>query len=182
MMKNRSIVTGLLAVLLISCVLCGKSAMASGTEDFEKARTPALWIEGQLLGDMVLGARAQLIFGYIDSKAYSAIKSHGGSLPLWMNWNMQYFHKARSKKRSFFILRYKAIKNWNFSPEDIVIGGYKVTEKDIYTRSDYRNTGELPPDTLGTLAVSIPNKYVKPGKTILLSYKDDSMEWTIPKR
>lgn len=176
--KNQILSFLLLAALFLTTPL----PALCNTSSFETDRTPGLWIEGQILGDMILGARAQLVFGYVDSKAYNIIRNKNAGLPQWMSWNMQYYLEAKAKKSSFFILRYKAIKNWNFEPSSISVGGYRVENSDIFTRPDYRNTGMLAPDTVGTIAFSVPDKYVKPGRTIVLSYGEDSIKWSVPER
>ncbi|NCC96086.1 MAG: hypothetical protein EOM02_04525 [Synergistales bacterium] len=172
-------------IVLISSLLSllgGSALSASSSEDVLKARMTTLWVDGQLLGDMVLGATSQLTFLYMDGKACDLAEKERAQLPDWIAWNLQYRGNASSVKKGFFLIRYKALKNWDFDISKISIGGYTLTKDDIFTKSEFVKSGSLPSGTEGTLAVGVPGSYLKPGKKISISYGDWSEQWIIPKR
>lgn len=170
-----------LAVTAVICIL-GLPAFSNGLGPLEKDRVACIWIEGEMLGDMILGAKGQLTFVCMDSKACRWAAGNRGSIPEWLSWNLQHRTAAEKEKKALFLLRYKAIKNWNFDPKEIKIGGYSLKEEDLVTRNELRVTGDLPPDTKGTLALLVPPEYLKPGSTIALSYGPWAKDWTVPGR
>ncbi len=178
--KKIIFISALVSLLLI--FLGGTALPASFSDDILKARTTTLWIDGQMLGDMVLGATSQLTFLYMDGKACDFAEKERGQLPDWIAWNLQYKSNASSVKKGFFLIRYKALKNWDFDISKIFIGGYDLAEDDIFTKSEFVKSGSLPSGTEGTLAIGVPVSYLKPGKEISISYGEWSETWIIPKR
>lgn len=167
---------------IFSLLLEGSLLFASSYDDVLKARMTTIWVDGQLLGDMVLGATSQLTLLYMDKKACDLAERERGQLPDWITWNLQYKGDASRDKRGLFLVRYKALKNWDFDISRMSINGYFLAEGDILTKSEFVKSGILPSGTEGTLAVGIPLSYLKPGKKISISYGDWSEQWTIPKR
>ena len=182
---NLSIKNKVFLIALISSLfsLLGGSALsASSSEDVLKARMATIWVGGQMLGDVVLGATSQLTFLYMDGKACDLAEKERGQLPDWITWNLQYRGNASSGKKGFFLIRYKALKDWDFDISKISIGGYALTKDDIFTKLEFMKSGFLPSGTEGSLAICVPTSYLKPGKSISISYGDWSEQWIIPKR
>jgi hypothetical protein len=172
-------------VLLVSILLMGLTGTLGWASNSLQGkideRTTVIWIEGTALGDMVIGSRAQAAFVYVDGTLSHAVASDPNA-PEWLKWHSNHYSDKKLKNRALFIMRYKAIKRWSFSPEMIRIGEYKVTDDDILTSKDFMAVGELPPDSTGTLAFSVPAKYVPKGRNILISLGDFSGELNVPKR
>ncbi len=168
--------------VLIVLSATGSPAFSQDFEVLEKERMTSIWVGGEILGDMVLGAEGQVILLYMDRKACRMAAEQRGSIPEWLSWNLQHEADAIREKKAFFLVRYKAMKNWHFDPEEIKIGEYSLRQEDLVTRKEFRKIGDLSPDTEGTLALLVPSKYVKPGSTVTISYGRWSENWTIPRR
>ncbi|PIE54198.1 MAG: hypothetical protein CSA35_07345 [Dethiosulfovibrio peptidovorans] len=180
MRKSAIFLWGLLCVLMF-----GSTSLFGATDSQEKIvqdRLASLWVEGQVLGDMILGARGRITLIYMDRRACNAVREQGASLPSWVSWNNQYETRARRGGRGFFLVHYEAKKNWIFDPTEIIIGDYRLTEDDVLTRKDFQNVGDLASGTEATLAISVPKKSVLPGRTITISYGTFATEWTVPRR
>ncbi len=167
---------------LISLICLYSPAFASSYDELAKDRLINLWIDGQVLGDMVIGARSQLSLIFMDRKACEAARSNMAGIPDWISWNLQYESVAAKDKKKLFLIRYKTFKNWEFDVSKLSVGDYILSDSDILTRRDFTQTGSLPPGTDGTLAVAIPSSKLKPGSTVSISYGENSQSWTIPKR
>lgn len=173
----------ILCVAAILIVSSGETALsASSYDDLAEARTTNIWIEGQFLGDMVIGATAQLTLIYMDKKACGLARDRRGQLPEWLTWNLQYERAAAKEKKGLFLIRYKTFKSWDFEISKLSINDYSLTLGDVLTRADFIPIGIIPSGTEGTLAVGVPLSLLKPGKTVSVAYGDWSQEWTIPKR
>ncbi|WP_050771323.1 hypothetical protein [Dethiosulfovibrio peptidovorans] len=151
-------------------------------DDLEVDRSSVVWVEGQVMGDMVLGAKAKLIFLFMDRRLCDVARVDRGDLPEWLTWNLQYESAARRGKREFFLLRYEAIKNWEFDPTKIKVGGYKLKMTDVLSRKDMVNVGPLSSGTLATLAFSVPRSFLKPGHSLEIVYGDWATDWIVPRR
>jgi hypothetical protein len=140
-----------------------------------KARTAVLWIDGQDLGDLVLNARAELDVTWLERALVHPLQGDR-SADEWLASSLAYYFSSRKETREIMkghdilVLNYKALKNWNFDPSKLVVNGRPLETTDILTRKDYRQTGELPPGTEGTLTVRVPS--VKPGERLELRYED----------
>ncbi len=173
---------GIYFFISVLCFSCSSGVFASSYDDLAKDRIVTLWVEGQVLGEMVIGARSQLVFVYMDRKACDAARSERGKLPDWLTWNLQYEAVAAKEKKALFLIRYRTLKNWDFIISQLSVGGYVLSEKDILTRSDFTQLGPIPSDTEGTLAIAVPLSKLKPGNTISIAYGEWYQKWTIPKR
>jgi hypothetical protein len=176
MMKLRfqglALVVALFGFLLI---LTG----TAGASDFQKlmdSRTARLWLEGQRLGDMVIGARAELNFVYVDRKLVQALTDDYDA-PEWLRWHAQHLGSPEAKKKALFVLRFETRKPWDFRISDIRVGNYSLREEDGLTRSAFTPTGPLACGTKGTLAFVVPAVSLGKGKTVLLGYGEERVEW-----
>ncbi|MPM78693.1 hypothetical protein SDC9_125704 [bioreactor metagenome] len=185
-MNNRTTRCGkkiaFLLCLAISIFCSSMPASAADTlQQKIDERTTVIWIEGEALGDMVIGARAQVAFIYVDESLSKGIVSDPHA-PDWLKWHASHFSNKELRNRALFVMRYKTIKRWDFSPENIKVGTHNVDPKDILTNKDFMAMGDLPPDTIGTLAFSVPSKYVIKGRNVELSYEQYTGVFNVPKR
>lgn len=178
---------GRLQGLALILALFGFILMLAGTAgaaDLQKLmdqRTARLWLEGQMLGDMVIGARADLNFVYVDRKLARAA-TDDPEAPQWLRWHAQHYGSPEAKKKALFVLRFETRKPWDFQVSELKIGDYAVREEDVLTRSKFTPSGPLPSGTKGTLAFVVPLDALAKGKTISLGYGDERVEWKKPGR
>ncbi|HPI97453.1 MAG TPA: hypothetical protein PLV56_01825 [Synergistales bacterium] len=154
-------------------------AHSADLDDLLQERTSTLWIEGQVIGDMILGSRAQLAIIYVDSRLVKAV-SGNHQAPEWLKWNVQYFSTLK-KGSCLFILRYKTFKPWDFQPGLVHVDGVAIERSNIKTREAFLLEGELPSDTTGTCAVEISLSGLKPGKTLSVGYDEFETQWKVPR-
>ncbi len=171
----------MLLIFLILLVAPAKtSAMAEvPLEDLIAERNARLYLEGQVLGDMVIGARARLDFIYIDRTLAEAARE-GGAVPEWLEWNAGYFGSQKSGKDALFLLVFETFKPWTFTPELISVNGKPLGEGDIVTRPEYVPRGDLPSGYKGRFAFTVPGDIVGPGEEILFSCGQDKVTWVVP--
>lgn len=167
---------------LVMLFVVGIPCWGSSFEDLEADRSSVVWVEGQIMGDMVLGAKGKLTFLFMDRRLCDVARVDRGNLPEWLTWNLQYETVARKGKREFFLLRYEAIKNWEFDPTEIKIGGYKLKMSDVVSRKDMINVGPLSSGTVATLAFSMPRSLLKPGRSLEMAYGEWTTDWIVPRR
>jgi hypothetical protein len=165
----------LLGILLVFFVY---PVSAGELDELLDKRTSVIWIEGQQLGDMVIGARAQIAFIYIDRKIHDSIKGNTDA-PKWLSWHSQHFHEARKNRKALFIGRIKTVKRWNFDLSSIQLGDYVPAEEDIVTRKAFRPDGELPPDTAASFALMVPRKILSGKDELVITCGDYSATWKI---
>lgn len=84
------------------------------------------------------------------------------------------------KGRDILALNYRAVKNWDFDPTRLTVGGYRVTPEDLLGHRDLRVTGELPPGTEGTLFLCVPA--LKPGSRVEITMGPDRAVLEAPAR
>jgi len=170
-----------LAILICFLFTAGTAAFAADVEKLVEDRTVMLHPEGQVLGNMVLGARGKIQFIYVDRTLAKAVQNDPVS-PDWLSWNARHWGTDPVKGKTLFIIRYEAYKPWSFSPGDITIGGRNIEPGDILTRKAFIVEGELPSGTLGIIAVAVPSETASPGMPTVFGYSDASAEWTVPKK
>lgn len=167
--------TLIVAVLCFILTLAG-TAGAAGFEEVLGPRTARLWLEGQMFGDMVIGARAELNFVYVDRKLARAVAGDPKA-PQWLRWHTQHYGSPEAKGKAFFVLSFETRKPWDFQVTGLRVGSYSLREEDILTRSAFTPTGPLPSGTTGTLAFVVPLDSLGKGKTVLLGYGEERVEW-----
>lgn len=165
-------------LVLFSFASC---AFAADIEKLLEDRTVTLYPEGQVLGNMVIGARSKMEFVYVDRALANAIREEE-SVPEWLSWHSRHWGTDAAKGKALFVIRYEAYKPWTFSPADIAIGGRAVETGDILTKKGYIIDGEITSGTIATMAFAVPSDLAYPGKETLISYKEESFEWTVPKK
>jgi len=170
----------LLLAMAVFITLTGSGVAAEvPLEDMVAERSARLYLEGQVLGDMVLGARARLDFIYIDQPLVEAARvSH--EVPEWLQWNTNYFGSGKTGKDALFLLVFETFKPWTFEPEMISVNGNPLEEGDIVTRAAYVPKGDLPSDYTGRFAFTVPGGIVEPGNEVVFSCGADSVTWMVP--
>lgn len=155
------------------------AAFSADLETLVQERTVVIYPEGQVLGNMVIGARGKMEFIYVDKALAHAIRG-GEMVPDWLSWYSRHWGTEDVKGRTLFIIRYEANKPWSFDPADISIGGRSLERKDILNDKVFIVEGDLPSGTLGILSVAVPTELASPGKATVISYLEDTVEWTVP--
>lgn len=179
--KDRQrVVLSFLFLLCFFFVSFVPEVSAGELDELLDKRTSVIWIEGQQLGDMVLGARAQIAFIYIDRRIHDRIKGDQNA-PKWLSWHSQHFHEARKNRKVLFIGRIKTVKHWDFDLSSIKLGDYVPAEEDVLTRKAFRPDGELAPDTMASFALMVPRKILSGKDELLISCEDYSTLWKIIK-
>ncbi|MDT8284166.1 MAG: hypothetical protein RQ767_01455 [Thermovirgaceae bacterium] len=168
----------LLMLVLFSFASC---ALAADVEKMLEDRMVTLYPEGQLLGNMVIGARGKMEFIYVDRALANAIREDM-SVPEWLSWHSRHWGTDVAKGKALFVIRYEAYKPWNFSTADIAIGGRALEKGDILTNKAYIIDGDITSGTIATLAIAVPADLASPGNKTVISYMEGSAEWTVPKK
>ena len=110
------------------------------------------WVEGERLGELILGSRGTIQFIYLDAKLSKAISTEQGLAP-WVDDLNQYYGSPETRKKVLFIVNLEA-KN----PFGTVDAG-----------------------TSWQFAFVVPQDKVKPGTEIMVGYGDDLIKWKVPK-
>lgn len=177
-----------IAVLLLACLLLCAPAWGRASGEWEKAleaRTVQLWIDAQLLDDIVLNARAELNVTWLPRTLRKRLE-RDRDVHEWVVKGLGCYYPAdkeaerRMKGRDILALNYRAVKNWDFDPTRLTVGGYRVTPEDLLGHRDLRVTGELPPGTEGTLFLCVPA--LKPGSRVEITMGPDRAVLEAPAR
>lgn len=167
---RRLLLTSFLVLLLAT------AGEAASFRELLDARTANVWVEGQVLGDMILGARARLSFILVDG-ALSRNLAGSSEAPEWLAWHGQHYG---AKGKTLFVVRLKVLKPWTFDPTELRVGSHRVALEDIRARVHYLPEGDLPSDFEAAIALQIPTKALPTGP-IFLGYGEYGTEWTAPK-
>ncbi len=167
-------------VFIALMVPCFGVALANDVEAMLSQRTTSLWIEGDRLGDMVIGARTLMEFIYVDSALSRVAAENGPDVPDWLNWHAHHFGTKATKKRVLLIVRFEARKRWDLDPTRIRINGRNVVAEDILSPKDLIPTGELPPGSAGSFAIGIPVAAFAGKDGVSVAYGEYSTNLLIP--
>lgn len=86
--------------LLVFILLPGGAAEASGDlQTLLDERSAVLWIDGEVLGDLVIGARAQAALIYVDGKLSEAAWGDQ-TAPDWLKTQTGYYGSREARKRN----------------------------------------------------------------------------------
>ena len=172
--------------LLLAGMLClGFAATASGMDEAAlnrliERRTVVCFHEGQRLGDMVLGARAQFQFVLVD-RALSEALAKAEFSPEWLRYQGRHFGSDAVRGKTLFAVQFVTAKPMTFDPTRLWVGQAWIRPEDVLTRSDLIPREDLPSGVEVVLAVAAPGK-LAPGKTVLLGYGDDRVSFDVPVR
>ena len=166
---------------IIACTVSFRGEAAQS--DFNSlldARQIDCWVEGELLGDLVLGSRGTIQFIYLDAKLSKAISDEQG-LASWVDDLNQYYGSPDTRKKVLFIANLEANKPWTVEEGKISVGGYYLTEKDVVSSSWKNPFGTVDAGTNWQFAFVVPREKVKPGSEIMVGYGEDLIKWKVPK-
>lgn len=190
MKKNRTIQTVLTGVLLLFLFVLPAQA-AVDSERLLEARTSVCWVEGEIVGDWVLGARGSIEFVYMDlamSNAMIRTRDRFNDAVLayypfenWLEDGLVYFGNPGAKGKALFIAYVTTKKPWDFDPAKVHVGDYYLNKNDVLTPSWANPFGELPSELEGWFAFVVPKSAVKAGQTVKLGYGDYNVDWKAPK-
>ena len=168
------------ALLLLLVFAAAGAAGVQDTDRLLEQRTANLWFEGEALGDLIIGARAQFAFIYVDGKLVDAAWSDPMA-PEWLKNNTSFYGSKETRKKAMFIIRVRTVRNLTLDHSMISIGSHVLTPADVLTNRHFVPVGELPPDLTAEFAVAVPAAAVK-GKTVRFAVGDYSMEMELPRR
>lgn len=177
-----------IAVLSLFFILLCAPAWAHTSKAWQKtldARTVRIWIDAQFLDDIVLNARAELNVTWLPQSLQKRLDKDR-DVPEWVVQGLGLYFSSdketrrRMKGRDVLALNYRAVKNWDFDPTRLTVGGYRVTPEDLLGHRDLRVTGELPPGTEGTLFLCVPA--LKPGSRVEITMGPDRAVLEAPAR
>lgn len=168
------------ALLLLLVFAAAGAAGAQDTDRLLDQRTANLWFEGEALGDLIIGARAQFAFIYVDGKLVESAWSDPMA-PEWLKNNTSFYGGKETRKKAMFIIRVRTVKNLTLDHSMISIGSHVLTPADVLTNRHFVPVGELPPDLTAEFAVAVPAAAVK-GKTVRFAVGDYATELELPKR
>ncbi len=171
----------LLCVLLAALPSSARAASRPMTpEELIRSRSVVLFVGGQRVGDLMLGADAKMQFQFIDRKLADGIYGDPNSYPDELVWNAEYIDKAARKKCNLVLLIYRAMNSWTFDPDKITVNGKPLDRKRIYTSLLSKEVGRIAGDTQDAIGFGIPRAESKPGSTIVFGYGDATVEFVVP--
>ena len=179
----------IISVLMLAFLLAYASPVLAMSADWSKAidaRTTLIWVDAQILGKMVLNARAKLFITWLPKSLLSMLrKDHDADE--WITNGLGFYSSinedtaAKVKGRDIIALNYATLKSWHFNPSDLVIGDYHVTDDDILGHEYFRGqTGDLPSGIEGLLFICVPS--LKPGRSVTITLENDSAVLELPKK
>lgn len=185
MKKFFAAVAVVMLVMLVTLVaphyaFAERNEKTADVTDLIDARQVDVYVEGTVMGELVLGSRGVLTLIYVDQKLSQSIASDG-SLEHWVRTMGQYFGTDATRGKAVFIAHLDAFKPWDFDPTKIFVGGYHVQKDDVLSPSATNPFGQLASKSEGVFAFAVPASEVKVGKEIQLGYGDDAITWKVPK-
>ena len=181
MLNKKSFLTIILACALVFALYGGAVAAQRDLEKVLNDRVATLYVEGQPLGNMIIGARAKLEFIYVDGVLVRAVKDDERA-PSWLEWHVNKYGSDEAKGKKLFILRVETFKPFTLMPEMIAVNGFQLKEENILTRKEFAPLGELPSSFKGAMVLAVPGDLVKPGKEVRFSCGSDEAVWVVPKK
>jgi hypothetical protein len=157
------------------------AAQPKSLDDLLAERSANVWIDGQVLGDLVLGAKARLTFVYVDTPLATTARNDPGA-PEWLTWHSRHLGEKYLKGRALFILRFETFTPWELVPGKLFVGTYAVSSEDVLSRKEYTPSGELPSGFTGTLPFSVPKTALKTGAEVALGYEKEAAKWKMPEK
>lgn len=177
-----------IAALSLLCLLFSASAWGHASKEWAKileARTARMWVDAQLLGEIVLNARAELNVTWLPRALRKRLEKDR-DVHEWVVAGLNFYYstsegtKRRMEGRDVLALNYRAVKNWDFDPTRLTVGGYRVVPEDLLGHKDLRVTGELPSGTEGILYLCVPA--IKPGSRVEVAMGPDKAVLEAPAR
>ncbi|MDO5114700.1 MAG: hypothetical protein Q4D58_01245 [Synergistaceae bacterium] len=179
-MKIGSVIFCLFAALALLAAPAHAAADGKGLEELLEVRQSDIWIEGERLGDMMLGSRGTMQLIYVD-KTLSDHITGNSRLQQWVYEMAQYFGSEAARKKALFIAHIETYKPWDFDYTKVFVGGYHLKKADILSPSMTNPFGPLASEEKGHFAFVVPASELKKGETIELGYGEYSEKWNVPK-
>ena len=110
---KKTLLYGLAVIVTLALASCAFAARIS--PDVAKlldSRQINCWVEGELLGDIVLGSRGSIQFIYLDEAMSLAIRDDHTLAP-WVDDMNQYYGSAGTNKKALFVVQLESNKPWN---------------------------------------------------------------------
>jgi hypothetical protein len=184
----------LTAILLAPLAAVAATSNSEEAQKFFERRLVSSWVEGMVMDELVIGARARLTFLYVDAKMGAAIQRLGSSasdsMPAadtakhLLSYTGAY---GRRKGHILFAVSVEAFKHWSFDTADLTVGGYSPTKDDMITGvaggPPYEispGLNELPSGYTGMFSFYVPAAHLKPGTDIEIGYGEYVTTWTVP--
>ena len=162
----------LLGTVLLGMLSFSPRTLFGAPKNFQsllQERRVNLWVEGEALGDLMIGSRGQMEFIYVDKPLIDRARKEGwGTVPDWFRKECQHFGSPELKAKDLFVVRYKALLPWDFSPEELRFGG---VSRDLEgcshpTRPSF-SSARSPREPGGRFAVGIPKRA---SKSLIIAY------------
>lgn len=144
------------------------------------ARQINCWVEGEMLGDMVLGSRGSIQFIYLDEAMSLAIRADHTLAP-WVDDMNQYYGSAGTNKKALFVVQLESNKPWNVEISQFKVGSYSPKMEDVLSPSWKNPIGSLQSGEKGQFAFVVPITELKKGTEIMIGYGNDLVKWRVPK-
>ncbi|WP_352401275.1 hypothetical protein [Synergistes jonesii] len=170
------------ALLAASCAFAARERVETvrpASELIDERQTD-IWVEGERLGEMILGARGAIQIIYVDEAMSKAIASDV-SLPQWVFEMGRYYGTDPIRKKKLFIAHVDVYKPWDFDYTKVFVGEHRLRKEDILSPSMTNPFGPQPSKSEGYFAFAIPASGLKAGKEIKIGYGDYSEIWKILK-
>ena len=178
---NKTLLYGLAVIVTLALASCAFAARIS--PDVAKlldSRQINCWVEGELLGDIVLGSRGSIQFIYLDEAMSLAIRDDHTLAP-WVDDMNQYYGSAGTNKKALFVVQLESNKPWNVEISKFKVGNYSPKMEDILSPSWRNPIGSLASGEKGQFAFVVPITELKSGTEIMVGYGDDLVKWRVPK-
>lgn len=183
-----------LFLALFAFVAAAGTRKATNVERMLSLRSVNCWVEGMVVDELIIGARARMTFVCLDRKLGNEIikLSPDGSqaagydsVPVWLRRSSGNYLKQKGK--TFFAVQFAAEKPWDFDLTKIRVGEYFVQSEEALLGDKLAHLvdpGEsvvsLPSGFEDVLGFYVPIERLKPGEAIQIGYGDDLEMWTVP--
>lgn len=178
-MKKYTVALLVVVFMFLTSVTCWAKS-DTDVDRLLKDRQAICWVEGEILGDMVLGARGTIQFVYLDEALSRAI-SENNTLASWVDDLNQYYGSEKTKKMELFLIQVETYKPWDVEISKFFIGNYHPNIDDVISPSVSRPLGSLESGLKQQMAVVVPAAEVRRGSTVKLGYGKDTVEWKVPR-
>lgn len=169
-----------------------------GMTKFERMLSPRTincWIEGAVMDELIIGARARMTFVCLDRRLGSEIArlqpdgaqaAEYDSVPTWLRQSAGHYLKQRGK--TFFAVQFATAKPWDFDFGQIRIGEYSAVREDVLLGdklamlvSAPERAVSLPGGFADVFGIYISSGLLKPGEEIRVGYGENLVVWTVPR-
>lgn len=169
--------------LIVSLFFAGIASAARLSEELVKlleSHQVNCWVEGEIMGDLILGARGSIQFIYLDEPMSLAIREDKKLAP-WVDDINQYYGSPGTAGKALFVVQIQSNKPWDVEISKFKVGNYNPKIEDVLTPSWRNPIGSLQSGEKGQFAFVVPKSELKKGKEIEIGYDKDILKWSVPK-